>query len=95
MHFNTKGEKIPTQKEYPATRKAKAYYFMVERKRFFPKKTDLSFIKHQQVREVEQKLNNRSVRKINYQTPNQVLQGKLHLLMELTYLVINNLRNNA
>ncbi len=49
-------------------------------RRFFPKKTDLTFITHQQVREVEQKLNNRPVRKFNYQTPNQVLQGKIALI---------------
>jgi IS30 family transposase len=35
---------------------------------------------HQQVKEVEQKLNNRPVRKFNYQTPNQVLQGKIALI---------------
>ena len=49
-------------------------------RRFFPKKTDLTFITHQQVKEVEQKLNNRPVRKFNYQTPNQVLQGKIALI---------------
>lgn len=49
-------------------------------RRFFPKKTDLTFITHQQVRQVEQKLNNRPVRKFNYQTPNQVLQGKIALI---------------
>ena len=49
-------------------------------RRFFPKKTDLTIITHQQVREVERKLNNRPVRKFNYQTPNQVLQGKIALI---------------
>lgn len=49
-------------------------------RRFFPKKTDLTFITHQQVRAVEHKLNNRPVRKFNYQTPNQVLQGKIALI---------------
>jgi IS30 family transposase len=39
-----------------------------------------SAITHQQVKEVEQKLNNRPVRKFNYQTPNQVLQGKIALI---------------
>ena len=38
--MNTEDEKIPTQKEYPASTKAKAFYFMVERKRFFPNKTE-------------------------------------------------------
>lgn len=49
-------------------------------RRFFPKKTDLTFITHQQVKAVEHKLNNRPVRKFNYQTPNQVLQGKIALI---------------
>lgn len=49
-------------------------------RRFFPKKTDLTFITHQQVKAVERKLNNRPVRKFNYQTPNQVLQGKIALI---------------
>lgn len=49
-------------------------------RRFFPKKTDLNFITHQQVKKVEQKLNNRPVRKFNYQTPNQVLQRKIALI---------------
>ena len=48
--------------------------------RFFPKKTDLTFITHQQVRQVEQKLSNRPVRKFNYQTPNQMLQRKIALI---------------
>ena len=49
-------------------------------RRFFPKKTDITFITHQQVRDVEQKLNNRPVRKFNYQTPIQVLQRKIALI---------------
>ena len=49
-------------------------------RRFFPKKTDLTFITHQQVKAVERKLNNRPIRKFNYQTPNQVLQGKIALI---------------
>jgi hypothetical protein len=38
--MNTEDEEIPTQKKYPASTEAKAYYFMVERKRFFPKKIE-------------------------------------------------------
>lgn len=49
-------------------------------RRFFPKKTDLTFITNQQIKQVEQKINNRPVRKFNYQTPNQVLQQKIALI---------------
>ena len=49
-------------------------------RRFFPKKTDLSAVTDQQVKQVEQFLNDRPVRKFNYQTPNQVLQGKIALI---------------
>ena len=46
--------------------------------RVFPKKkNDLSALTDQ---EVEQFLNDRPVRKFNYQTPNQVLQGKIALI---------------
>lgn len=49
-------------------------------RRFFPKKTDLSTLSNYQVKRVEQLLNNRPVRKFNYQTPNQVLQQKIALI---------------
>jgi IS30 family transposase len=49
-------------------------------RRFFPKKTDLSAVTDQQVKQVEQFLNDRPVRKFNYKTPNQVLQGKIALI---------------
>jgi IS30 family transposase len=49
-------------------------------RRFFPKKTDLSMVTDYQVKRVEQLLNNRPVRKFNYQTPNQVLQQKIALI---------------
>lgn len=49
-------------------------------RRFFPKKTDLTLVTHQQLREVQKKLNNRPVRKFNYKTPNQVLQEKIALI---------------
>lgn len=54
-------------------------------RRFFPKKTDLSTVTNKQVKQVEKLLNNRPVRKFNYLTPNQVLQKKLHLLLELSF----------
>lgn len=47
-------------------------------RRFFPKKTDLRLITDQEIQLVEDKLNNRPVRKFNYLTTNQVLQKKLH-----------------
>lgn len=49
-------------------------------RRFFPKKTDLSIVTDYQVKRVEQLLNDRPVRKFNYQTPNQVLQQKIALI---------------
>lgn len=47
---------------------------------FFPKKTDLSILTFDQVKRVEQLLNNRPVRKFNYKTPNQVLLEKIALI---------------
>lgn len=49
-------------------------------RRFFPKKTDLSIVTNEQVKQVEQLLNNRPVRKFNYKTPNQVLLEKIALI---------------
>lgn len=49
-------------------------------RRFFPKKTDLTFVNEQDVKIVEQNLNNRPVRKFNYLTPKQVLQQKIALI---------------
>lgn len=48
-------------------------------RRFFPKKTDLTFVSNKQVLEIERKINNRPIRKFNYLTANQVLLKKLHL----------------
>jgi IS30 family transposase len=48
--------------------------------RFFPKKTVLSAVTDQQIKQIEQYLNDRPVRKCYYKTPNQVLQGKIALL---------------
>ena len=42
-------------------------------RRIFPKKTDLSMVNSVQVKRVERLLNNRTLRKRNYKTPNQVL----------------------
>lgn len=49
-------------------------------RRFFPKKTNLTFVTNKQVRDVEMKINNRPVRKFNYLSPNQVLQKKIALI---------------
>jgi IS30 family transposase len=59
-------------------------------RRFFPKKTDLSALTDQQVKQVEQFLNDRPVRKFNYQTPNQVLEGKIALFLSYKYLFRKN-----
>jgi IS30 family transposase len=48
-------------------------------RRFLPKKTDLSSISHQQIKKIQTLLNERPVRKFNYQTPNQVLLQKIAL----------------
>lgn len=48
-------------------------------RRFLPKKSDLSLVSIGQLRQIENKLNNRPVRKFNYKTPNQVFSEKLHL----------------
>jgi transposase, IS30 family len=49
-------------------------------RRFIPKKTDLSLISASQLRQIENKLNNRPVRKFNYKTPNQVFSEKIALV---------------
>lgn len=49
-------------------------------RRFFPKKTDLSIVTSDQVKRVEELLNDRPVRKFNYKTPNQVLLEKIALI---------------
>ena len=50
-------------------------------RRFIPKKkTDLREISHHRVRQVEEFLNNRPVRKINTKAPNQALQEKIALI---------------
>lgn len=41
-------------------------------RQYFPKKTEFDKISHWQIREVEQKLNNRPRKTLNYQTPNEV-----------------------
>ena len=50
-------------------------------RRFFPKKTDFTKVTHQQVRHVEKMINERSVRKFNYQTPNVVFLQKLKVAL--------------
>lgn len=49
-------------------------------RRFFPKKTDLTRVSHGRVKQVENLINNRPVRKFNYQTPNQVFSQKIALI---------------
>jgi IS30 family transposase len=49
-------------------------------RRFFPKGTDLSKENHQRVKQVENLLNNRPVRKFKYKTPNQVFSQKIALI---------------
>jgi IS30 family transposase len=49
-------------------------------RRFLPKKTNLSFVSEKMLNEIESKLNNRPVRKFNYQTPQQVLLKKIALI---------------
>lgn len=49
-------------------------------RRFLPKKTDLTFVTERQLKEIEEKLNNRPVRKFKYLTPKQVLQKKIALI---------------
>lgn len=48
-------------------------------RRFLPKKTDLRLISHQQIKKIEELINNRPVRKFNYKTPNQALLQKIAL----------------
>lgn len=48
-------------------------------RRFLPKKSDLSTISTAQLMVIENKLNNRPVRKFNYKTPNQVFSEKIAL----------------
>ncbi len=43
---------------------------------FLPKKTDLNLISHQKIHSIENKINNRPVRKFNYLTPNQLFFQK-------------------
>ena len=49
-------------------------------RRFFPKKTDLTKVTTERVKEVETIINNRPVRKFNYKTPNQVFSEKIALI---------------
>lgn len=49
-------------------------------RRFFPKRIDIRCITDCQIKNVEQLLNERPVRKFNYKTPNQVLFEKIALI---------------
>ncbi len=48
-------------------------------RRLFPKKTVLTTISKERIKEVEYLINNRPVRKFNYKTPNQVFSEKIAL----------------
>ena len=50
----------------------------------------VSAVTDQQVKNVEQFLNDGPVRKFNYQTPNQVLEGKIALFLSYKYLFRKN-----
>jgi IS30 family transposase len=49
-------------------------------RRFFPKKTDLTFITDQEVQRVEDNINNRTIRKFNYKSANQIYSMKIALI---------------
>jgi transposase, IS30 family len=49
-------------------------------RRFIPKKTDIRSVTDSQIKNIEQLLNDRPVRKFNYKTPNQVLFEKIALI---------------
>jgi transposase, IS30 family len=49
-------------------------------RRFLPKKTNLTFVTEEMIAEIENKINNRPVRKFKYLTPNQVLRKKIALM---------------
>ena len=46
---------------------------------FYPKKTDFNRISYQDVKKVENHINNRPVRKFNYLTPNQLFNKKIRV----------------
>lgn len=50
-------------------------------RRFFPKKTDLSKISNQRIKQVELSINNRPIRKFNYLSPIETLNNKFVALM--------------
>lgn len=50
-------------------------------RRFFPKKIDFTTVTTKQVRKVEKMINERPVRKFNYQTPNAVFLQKLKVAL--------------
>jgi len=50
-------------------------------RRFFPKKTDFTKVTAQRIKRVEKMINERPVRKFNYQTPNAVFLQKLKVAL--------------
>lgn len=49
-------------------------------RRFFPKRSNLNLITDKELKDVENMINNRPVRKFNYKTPNQVFSEKIALM---------------
>jgi transposase, IS30 family len=49
-------------------------------RRFLPKKTDLSLVTTEEIKEIERKINNRPIRKFKYKTAKQVLLEKIALI---------------
>ncbi len=49
-------------------------------RRFIPKGTDLNIINAKELAQIEQRLNNRPVKKFNFKTPNQVFSEKIALI---------------
>ena len=75
VHFNTY-----FTRPYRSQDKGTVENLIGQVRRIFPKKADLRTVTDRQVKQVEQFLNDRPVRKFNYQTANQVLQGKIALI---------------
>jgi IS30 family transposase len=65
---------------YTSQDKCTVEYRIVQIRRFFSKKTNLSMVTSDQVKRVERILNNKLVRKFNYKTPNQVLLEKIAII---------------
>jgi IS30 family transposase len=49
-------------------------------RRFFPKKTDLTMVTNKEVKAVQEKINDRPVRKFNYKSANQIFSEKIAVI---------------